>query len=156
MRDGIDWVYGACVGAYGLALAVRPRVSPCLRCVLEEMPPPGSSPTCDTAGVIAPIVHVVAGIQAGEALKLLAGRTEALLPGVVTVDLWQGTFEVMDLRGQAPWCPACTAGRYEYADAGAAPDRGPVRARRGADPRPARRAPSTSRRWRSGWPRRRR
>jgi adenylyltransferase/sulfurtransferase len=121
VREGIDWVYGACVGAYGLALAIRPRVSPCLRCVLEEMPPPGSSPTCDTAGVIAPIVHVVAGIQAGEALKLLAGKPEALLPGIVTVDLWQGTFEVMDLRGQQPWCPACTAGRYEYADAAAAP-----------------------------------
>jgi adenylyltransferase/sulfurtransferase len=121
VRDGIDWVYGACVGAYGLALAIRPKVTPCLRCVLEEMPPPGASPTCDTAGVIAPIVHVVAGIQAGEALKLLAGRAGALLPGVVTIDLWQGTFEVMDLRGQAPWCPACTAGRFEYAHAASTP-----------------------------------
>lgn len=120
VRDGIAWVYGACVGAYGLALLVRPRVSPCLRCVLEEMPAPGSGPTCDTAGVVAPIVHVVAGIQAGEALKVLAGRTESLLPGVVTVDLWQGLFEVMDLRGRAPWCPACTEGRYDYAVPGAA------------------------------------
>jgi len=120
VREGIPWVYGACVGAYGLALLVRPRVSPCLRCVLEEMPPPGSGPTCDTAGVVAPIVHVVAGLQAGEALKVLAGRTESLLAGVVTVDLWQGLFEVMDLRGRAPWCPACTEGRFDYADRGAA------------------------------------
>jgi len=120
VREGIPWVYGACVGAYGLALLVRPRVSPCLRCVLEEMPAPGSGPTCDTAGVVSPIVHVVAGIQAGEALKVLAGRTESLLPGIVTVDLWQGLFEVMDLRGRAPWCPACTEGRYDYAMAGAA------------------------------------
>ena len=119
VREGIPWVYGACVGAYGLALLVRPRVSPCLRCVLEEMPPPGSGPTCDTAGVVAPIVHVVAGLQAGEALKVLAGRTESLLAGVVTVDLWQGLFEVMDLRAQAPSCPACTQGRYDYAAASA-------------------------------------
>ena len=119
VREGIPWVYGACVGAYGLVLLVRPRVSPCLRCVLEEMPAPGSGPTCDTAGVVAPIVHVVAGIQAAEALKMLAGRTESLLPGVVTVDLWQGLFEVMDLRGRAPWCPACTEGRYDYAVKGA-------------------------------------
>lgn len=119
VRDGIPWVYGACVGAYGLALAVRPRVSPCLRCVLEELPAPGSGPTCDTAGVVAPIVHVVAGIQAGEALKLLAGRTESLLPGLVSVDLWEGLFQVMDLRGTAPSCPACTQGRYEYAVVGA-------------------------------------
>jgi adenylyltransferase/sulfurtransferase len=63
---------------------------------------------------------VVAGIQGGEALKVLSGRTESLLPGVVTVDLWQGTFEVMDLRGQRPSCPACTQDRYDYADAAGA------------------------------------
>jgi adenylyltransferase/sulfurtransferase len=120
VRAGVPWVYGACVGSYGLALLVRPKVSPCLRCVLEDMPAPGSGPTCDTAGVVAPIVHVIAGIQGAEALKVLAGRTESLLPGIVTVDLWQGTFEVMDLRQQAPSCPACTQGRFDYAEAAAA------------------------------------
>jgi molybdopterin/thiamine biosynthesis adenylyltransferase len=120
VRDGRPWVYGACVGSYGLALLVRPGISPCLRCLLEERPAPGSGPTCDTAGVVAPIVHVIAGIQAGEALKLLAGRTESLLPGLVTVDLWQGQFDVLDLRGRAPWCPACTRGQFDYATVGPA------------------------------------
>lgn len=115
IRAGRPWIYGACVGSYGLALLVRPHVSPCLRCLLEERPAPGSGPTCDTAGVVAPIVHVVAGIQGGEALKLLAGRRDALLPGLVTVDLWSGQFDVLDLRGREPWCPACTRGQYDYA-----------------------------------------
>jgi molybdopterin/thiamine biosynthesis adenylyltransferase len=116
VRSGTPWVYGACVSAHGLVLAIRPGVSPCLRCVLDEMPAPGSGPTCDTAGVIAPIVHVVAGVQAAEALKLLTGRHEDLLPGLFTVDLWRGQFDVMDLAGQAPWCPACTQGRFDHAD----------------------------------------
>jgi molybdopterin/thiamine biosynthesis adenylyltransferase len=119
VREGIPWVYGACVGAYGLVMMVRPRVTPCLRCLLEEMPPPGSGPTCDTAGVVAPIVHVIAGIQGAEALKLLAGREESLTRGLVTVDLWKGTFDVMDLSGRAPSCPSCTEGRYDYAEVGA-------------------------------------
>jgi adenylyltransferase/sulfurtransferase len=119
VRAGVPWVYGACVGSYGLALLVRPGVTPCLRCVLEDMPAPGSGPTCDTAGVVAPIVHVIAGIQGAEALKVLAGRTERLLPGIVRVDLWEGTFEVMDLTHQKPSCPACTQGRFDYADAAA-------------------------------------
>jgi molybdopterin/thiamine biosynthesis adenylyltransferase len=118
VREGIPWVYGACVGAYGLAMLVRPRVTPCLRCLLESLPPAGSSPTCDTAGVVAPIVHVIAGIQAAEGLKVLAGREAELTNGLVTVDLWKGTFDVMDLAGRPPSCPACTAGRYEYADVG--------------------------------------
>ncbi len=116
VREGVPWVYGACVGSYGLALAIRPRVTPCLRCVLDEQPAPGASPTCDTAGVIAPIVHVVAGLQAAEALKLLVGKTDALFPGLVTIDLWLGQFDVLDFTGRAPSCPACTAGRYDYAD----------------------------------------
>jgi molybdopterin/thiamine biosynthesis adenylyltransferase len=114
VQTGTPWVYGACVASYGLALLVRPQVTPCLRCVLEEMPPPGSGPTCDTAGVVAPIVHVVAGVQSGEALKLLAGRTEDLLRGIVTVDLWAGIFDVVDLSRRRPSCPACTEGRLDY------------------------------------------
>ena len=92
VRDGMPWVYGACVGSYGLALLVRPRVTPCLRCLLEERPAPGSGPTCDTAGVVAPIVHVVAGIQArggAEAPRRAAPRR--CCPALVTVDLWQGS-----------------------------------------------------------------
>lgn len=116
VRAGRPWIYGACVGSHGLALAIQPRVTPCLRCVLGEQPAPGAAATCDTAGVIAPIVHVVAGLQAAEALKILTGRSEALLPGLVTVDLWLGQFDVLDFTGRAPSCPACTAGRYDYAD----------------------------------------
>jgi molybdopterin/thiamine biosynthesis adenylyltransferase len=113
LRRGVPWVYGACVGAHGLVLAVRPKVSPCLRCVLGERPEPGVLPTCETAGVVGPIVHVVAGVQAAEALKLLAGRDLDLLPGLFFADVWQGTFEVVDLSGRQPWCPACTEGRFE-------------------------------------------
>ena len=119
VRASVPWVYGACVGAYGLALAVRPGLTPCLRCVMGDRPDAGSAPTCDTAGVVAPIVQVIAGVQGAEALKLLAGRAEALLGGLLTVDLWAGTFEVADLRGVAPSCPACTAGRFDYAAAAA-------------------------------------
>ncbi len=114
IQAGTPWVYGACVASYGLALLIRPGVSPCLRCVLEEMPPPGSGPTCDTAGVVAPIVHVIAGIQSGEALKVLAGRMDQLLRGIVTVDLWAGIFDLVDLSRRKPSCPACTEARFDY------------------------------------------
>lgn len=120
VRDGFPWIYGACVAAYGIALLVRPGRTPCLKCLLEEMPAPGSGPTCDTAGVVAPIVHVVAGVQAGEALKLLAGDEESLLPGVFTADLWEGRFDVLDLSRRRPSCPACTERRFDHADASGA------------------------------------
>src|SRR5436190_19033429 len=54
------WIYSAAVGSYGLVMPVIPGKSPCLRCMLGSLPAPGTSPTCDTAGVIAPITHIIA------------------------------------------------------------------------------------------------
>ena len=117
VRAGVPWVYGACVAAHGAALAVLPGKTPCLRCVLGERPAAGTGETCDTSGVVAPIVQVVAGVQAAEALKILAGRETALVDGLVTVDLWSGTFDVAGFDGRAPWCPSCAQGRFDYAEA---------------------------------------
>jgi adenylyltransferase/sulfurtransferase len=68
-------------------------------------------------GVVAPVVQVTAGVQGAEALKLLTGQTDALLPGLLTVDLWAGTFDVAGLQGREPWCPTCAEDRYDYATA---------------------------------------
>jgi molybdopterin/thiamine biosynthesis adenylyltransferase len=115
LRAGVPWVYGACVAAHGAALAIRPGRTPCLRCVFGERPTSGSAETCETVGVVGPIVEVVSGIQAAEAMKLLVGDEPALLPGLLTVDVWAGTFDVVDLRGREPWCPSCVERRYDYA-----------------------------------------
>jgi len=118
LRWNIPWVYGACVGAYGMSLAFLPHRTPCLRCLLELMPPPGSSPTCDTVGVIGPVVHLVAALESAEALKLLSGRVDQINRRLVTMDLWhnQSTFLDLSKRGPDPDCPACGRGRLEFLD----------------------------------------
>ena len=118
LRWDKPWVYGACVGAYGMSVAFVPHVTPCLRCILQLMPPPGSSPTCDTTGVIGPIVHVVAALESAEALKLLTGQRDLLNRKLITVDLWGNRLAAMDLSAQRPdhECPACGKGRLEFLD----------------------------------------
>jgi molybdopterin/thiamine biosynthesis adenylyltransferase len=108
------WIYGACVGSYGLVLPILrgARRTPCLRCVLGEPPAAGSSPTCDTAGVIAPIVQVIAGLQGAEALKILSGNLEAVSVGLVSVDVWSGQFDRIDLEGTEPSCEGCLHGVF--------------------------------------------
>ena len=54
VKQGVPWIYGACVGSYGLTFPILPGETACLRCVFESPPPPGLSPSCDTAGVIGP------------------------------------------------------------------------------------------------------
>src|SRR6266699_1159918 len=76
VKHQIDWIYGAAVGSYGVTMTIQPHQTPCLRCVFEEAPPAASAPTCDTAGVIMPIINIVAAVQVSEALKLVTGRYE--------------------------------------------------------------------------------
>jgi adenylyltransferase/sulfurtransferase len=118
-RAGASWVYGACVGSYGLTLPVLRgggRRTPCLRCVLGDAPPAGSSPTCDTAGVIAPIVQAVAALQAADALKILSGNADAVRPALTSLDVWEGRFDRIDLAGVEPSCDACVRGVYPALD----------------------------------------
>jgi adenylyltransferase/sulfurtransferase len=113
VKHGVNWVYGAAVGSYGVTMTVRPRVSPCLRCVFPETPPAASAPTCDTAGVIMPIIAVVAAVQVSEALKLLTGKLEELHGSLMQFDVWRNEWRRIALKDRAPDCPACALGRFD-------------------------------------------
>src|SRR5687767_5470252 len=117
VKLGVPWVYGAAVGSYGVTLTVRPQLTPCLRCVFPEVPAAGSAPTCDTAGVIMPIISVVAAVQVAEALKLLTGSVESLHGGLMQFDVWRNEWRRISAGGRAPDCPACALGRFESLEA---------------------------------------
>ncbi len=113
VKNGTPWIYGACVGSYGLTFPILPGETACLRCVFESAPPPGMSPTCDTAGVLGPIVALVASLQSAEALKILAGRPERVTRRMAVLDVWEGRQNLVDLPPRAEDCPCCA--RHEYA-----------------------------------------
>src|SRR5205085_2881629 len=117
VKHRVNWIYGAAVGSYGVTMAVRPHISPCLRCVFEETPPAASAPTCDTAGVVMPIISVVAAVQVSEALKLLTGHDELLHGSLMQFDVWQNEWRRIKLAAPAPDCPTCAHGRYDTLDA---------------------------------------
>jgi molybdopterin-synthase adenylyltransferase len=113
----IPWVYGGVLGTYGLTAAVIPGETPCLHCLLGPMPPPGSVPTCETAGVLGPAVATIAALETVEGLKLLLDMHDALLRGLVVVDVWSGDFERIQTQRGAARCPVCDDGRYELLEA---------------------------------------
>ena len=113
VKQGVTWVYGAAVGSYGVTLTIRPGVTPCLRCVFPEEPAAGTAPTCDTAGVVMPIISIVAAVQASEALKLLTGDVESLHGGLMQFDVWRNEWRRIAVGERAPDCPACALGRFD-------------------------------------------
>jgi len=114
-----NWIYGAAVGSYGVTMTIRPHQTPCLRCVFEEAPPAASAPTCDTAGVIMPIISVVAAVQVSEALKLLTGDVAALHGSLMQFDIWRNEWRKINPGPPAPDCPTCTLGKFQTLEAAA-------------------------------------
>jgi adenylyltransferase/sulfurtransferase len=108
VESGRPWVYGGVVGGGGLVLPVLPGHGACLRCVFPEPPPPGVLPTCDSAGVILPAVGLVASLQAGYALRVLAHpeRRADVEPALVQLDAWTGEVHRIGAP-RRPDCPCC-------------------------------------------------
>lgn len=117
VKLGKTWIYGAAVSSYGTTMTIIPGETPCLRCIFEDMPDAGSSPTCDTAGVIMPIIATVSAVQVSEAIKLLVGDRDALHGSLMQFDVWQNDFRKIKLGGPNPDCPTCSQHRYEFLDA---------------------------------------
>ncbi len=116
VKLGLPWIYTGVLAAYGMSMTIRPGLTPCLRCIMGEIPAPGSVPTCDTAGIIGPIVALLGSFSAAEALKVLTG-SGTLNPGMVYVDLWESTFDRFDLGGPRPDCPTCGQHLFPFLNA---------------------------------------
>ncbi|RCS50562.1 thiazole biosynthesis adenylyltransferase ThiF [Bremerella cremea] len=109
LKLGIPWVYGGCIGAEGQTMTILPHNGPCLRCIIPDSPPPGTTPTCDTAGILAPIIGVIASLQSMEAIKILSGHTEQVSRTLTVFDLWENRIRPVKLSGldDRSGCVAC-------------------------------------------------
>ncbi len=121
VKSGRPWIYAAGVASYGLTMTIRPGLTPCLACLLES----GDSShaleeTCDTIGVLGPIVNLIASWQAAEALKILAGHLEALHERLLSCDVWSGRMQSIR-QARNPECRACAKHDYSYLDGEAQP-----------------------------------
>jgi sulfur carrier protein ThiS adenylyltransferase len=102
----IPWIYGACVGSYGLSYTFLPGETPCFQCLLETLPAGG--PTCDTAGIISPAVQMVVAYQVAEALKLLVGDKSSLRRKLVSFDVWNNQYAAIRVdQVKKSHCPSC-------------------------------------------------
>ena len=111
------WVYGGAVGTEGMSMTILPGETPCLRCVFEASPGPGEVGTCETAGVLGPIVGIIANFQSAEALKILAGKSDAINRELFCINLWDNTnrrVKVAPLKGRKGKCPCCALREFSW------------------------------------------
>jgi len=116
LKFNTPWVYGGCIGAEGQSMTIIPGDTPCLRCLMQESPPPGTTPTCDTAGILGPIINVIASIEACEVIKVLSGNRDAVNRTLTVVELWDNRIRQVKLDSlkDAVDCPTCNAREFPW------------------------------------------
>ncbi len=99
-------VYGAIFRFEGQVSVFASDRGPCYRCLVPEMPPPGSVPRCQEAGVLGILPGVIGVLQATEAIKLVLGVGKPLIGRLLLFDALDMELHEMKLR-KNPKCPAC-------------------------------------------------
>lgn len=75
-------------------------------CLIPEMPPPGSVPRCQEAGVLGALPGIIGALQATEAIKLILGVGRPLIGRLLLFDALD--MEMYEVKPQKnPRCPAC-------------------------------------------------
>ncbi|XJZ29168.1 thiazole biosynthesis adenylyltransferase ThiF [Bacillota bacterium Lsc_1132] len=108
-KSQVPWIYGACVGSYGMSFTIIPGKTPCLNCLLRTIPLQGL--TCDTGGIIGPAVQMVIAYQTAEALKILAEDWDAVRTTFVSFDLWRNEYNKMKM-GKAKYSGCLSCGEH--------------------------------------------
>ena len=115
------WIYAAAVGSYGVTVTVLPGRTACLACLLEaDRPASGIDETCDTVGVLGPVVQLISSLESAEALKLLAGKSDAVHGRLISSDVWSGRFQSVQIS-RSPSCRACVRREFSYLEGEAQP-----------------------------------
>jgi molybdopterin/thiamine biosynthesis adenylyltransferase len=121
VKSGRPWIYAAAVASYGLTMTIRPGETPCLACLLAtDRNAQGLEETCDTIGVLGPIVNLIGSLQAAEAMKLLSGREAALHGRLISCDVWTGRFQSVHVA-RNPECRVCSRREFPFLSGEAQP-----------------------------------
>jgi molybdopterin-synthase adenylyltransferase len=110
IRLGIPFVFGGAVETVGNVMSIIPGLTPCLRCLWPDPGAVENHPKASTVGVLSAVATAVASIEVAECFKILVGRNEDLIPGLLMIELWGNHYQIVPLQ-RDPDCICHTAAR---------------------------------------------
>ncbi|MBC8180326.1 ThiF family adenylyltransferase [candidate division KSB1 bacterium] len=116
VKHNRSWIYGAAIESYGLMKNFIPGKTACLRCIMDNIPDPGTVATCESVGVLGSIVVLIASLQCAEAIKILTENMKDLNQDLVSIDVWQNSFQTIDVTKSVIQknCPVCNNKQFDF------------------------------------------
>jgi adenylyltransferase/sulfurtransferase len=105
IKNDIPWVYAGVYSTVGMVMGIRPKQTPCLKCISQSIPEKtGEIP------VLGNLPLTIASLECTEAIKLLLGKQ---LSGLIVYDIWNQYFEQMNIK-RNPKCSCCSREIFEF------------------------------------------
>lgn len=106
---GVPYIFGGAVETVGNVMTIVPGKTACLRCLWPDPLAVDKHPRASSVGVLSAAATAVASVQVSEAIKVLLGRYEDILPGLLMIELWANQFHLVPLEPD-PACVCQTSG----------------------------------------------
>ncbi len=107
----IPWVYASVIAGNGSVMAFTQKEdAPCFRCLMPDVPAPGTYETCTTVGVINPITGIIAGYSCMLAMKILLKKE--VPSGFYVISAWDDLFQKIPIKKNTE-CPLCKKKQYD-------------------------------------------
>ena len=101
----LPFIFAACAGTTGQVMALHPAKGPCLNCVFPQMAELAEK-SCETIGVITPLIPLVSSLQVGQAYRYLLEPESLDWQQLLVADVWQGQVQTFQIT-KNPACPLC-------------------------------------------------
>ena len=101
----IPYVFGAAIEAFGNLSTIVPGRTVCLECFMGGIKD-DDLPKCGVVGVHPSVLGIVTALQVSEAVSLLIGREPKLLNKLLSIDLRDMQFQMLNLVTREN-CPVC-------------------------------------------------
>ncbi len=113
VKHNKNWIYAGVLATCGSIFTIIPGKTACLRCFIGDLPAAGEIQGCETFGVLPTTVNIIANIEVTEAIKLLTGKLDALQRSLINVDVWRGSWDLLEIEKLAN-CPCCGLRRFDF------------------------------------------
>lgn len=107
INSRIPWIFGSAAASNGMISSIIPGKTPCLNCIFPGIPDDKFNLTAMNSGVLNTIVNIVASIQTTEALKYLTGNYGAMLKGLLLLDIWNFSIDIISNWNKNINCQIC-------------------------------------------------
>lgn len=91
----------------GQTMTYVPKQGPCLRCLIDKVPPREQTMSCSQAGVLGAVTGILGSIQASEAIKYLLGIGELLVGRVLRIDALSMRMQTVNVGPVNAECRIC-------------------------------------------------